>query len=344
MDFRVWQLVLVATVFGLSGCTRSENRVVVYCAQDREFAEDLFASFQSETNLAVSPKFDTEANKSVALAAELEREQDRPRADLHWNNEILATIRLARKGVYEAYRSPEAEPYPDWSRSSDFLWQAFASRARVLIVNTNLVPESERPKSMLELTAVKWNNRVAMAKPQFGTTATQAACLFEVMGSDAAKAYYLGLRNNGVQIVSGNKQVAMGVAEGRFAVGFTDTDDAMIELNAGKPVTIVFPDADGHPDFPRFGTLYIPNTLAVVRGGPNPEGAKRLMDYLLQPKTEARLALAGGFQIPLNPRVTVALPPALRTPTQVKPMRVDFERAADLWDRTQTFLREEFAR
>lgn len=337
-------LLAVLLSAGCQGCQPADEKVVVYCAQDQEFAEGVFAAFAAESKLAVSPKFDTEANKSVSLATELEAEATRPRADVHWNNEILATVRLARKGVYQPYTSPSAAPFPDWTKAKDGTWQAFAGRARVLVVNTDLVPEADRPTSLLDLTHPKWKGKVAIAKPQFGTTATQAACLFEVLGPDAAKAFYRGLKANGVRVVAGNKQTATGVSEGKFAVGLTDTDDALIELNARKPVTIIFPDKDGHPDHPRLGVLYIPNTLAVVKGSPNPAGAKKLLDYLLRPETEAMLATGGGFQMPLNPEVKVGLPKALLTPSQVKAMAVDFDRAADLWDEAQTFLREEFAR
>jgi iron(III) transport system substrate-binding protein len=327
------------------GCRKSESRVVVYCAQDREFAEGLFADFELDNKLAVAPKFDTEANKSVSLAVELEREANRPRCDVHWNNEIIATIRLARQGVYEPYGSPNAAAFPDWTRPSSRAWQAFASRARVLIVNTKLLPNNaDRPTSLLDLVDPKWQGKLAMAKPQFGTTATQAACLFEVLGSDTAKALYRGLKTNGITLVPGNKQVAQGVARGDFAVGLTDTDDAQIELNDGKPVAIIFPDRGGHPNHPRMGTLYIPNTVALIKGSPNPDGAKKLIDYLLRPESEARLAEGGGFQIPLNPNVTAKLSPALLAPSQVKVMAVDFEKAADLWDEAQAFLRDEFAR
>jgi iron(III) transport system substrate-binding protein len=334
---------LAAAAVAASGCSRRDSRVVLYCAQDQEFAEDLLAEFTQETGLAVATKFDTEAQKSVGLAAELEQEAGRPRCDVHWNNEPLGTIRLARKGVYEPYSSPNATPFPDWSRAPDQTWQAFAARARVLIVNTRLVPaEADRPRSILDLVNAKWKGRVAIAKPFFGTTATHAACLFDILGPDAATSLFTGLIGNGVAVVAGNKQVATEVSGGRFAVGFTDTDDALIELQAGKPVAIVYPDRDGHPVYPKLGTLFLPNTLAIVKNGPNPAAARTLIDFLLRPTMEAKLAEGGGFQIPLNPTVQVTLPPGLLTPSQVKPMDADFGRATDRWEETQTTLRKLF--
>lgn len=331
-----WLLLLVS----FTGCTKAADRVVLYSAQDREFAEPLFDDFRQQSKLTLAAKFDTEANKSVSLAAELLAERDHPRSDVHWNNEILNTIRLSRAGVYEGYTPPNAAGFPDWTRAADGTWQAFAARARVLIVNTNLVPDGQRPKSLFDLTDPKWRGRVAMAKPLFGTTATQAACLFEAVGPERAKAFYRDLKANDVQIVPGNKPVAVRVAAGEFAVGLTDTDDAIIEVRAGKPVAIVFPDAEPHPQFPRLGVLYIPNTLALVRGGPNPDGGRKLIDYLLT--REERLAAGGGFQIPLNPAVKADLPPQIRRPEVVTRMQVDFERAADRWDEVQEFLRNLF--
>jgi iron(III) transport system substrate-binding protein len=265
---------------------------VLYCAQDQEFAAQILPAFTHRTGLAVAPQYDTEANKSVSLYEALVREAARPRCDVHWNNEILSTIRLQRQGLLEPYCSPAAESFPASAHAPDHSWHAFAARARVLLVHTQLVPESARPRSLLELTDPRWKGRVAMAKPHFGTSATQAACLFAVLGRDEAQRFYRDLRSNDVQIVPGNKQVAEGVGQGQFAVGITDTDDALIEIEAGRPVVMIFPD--GHrPAADRLGTLFIPNTVALLRGSPNPEGGRKLIDYLLSEEVEARLAIAG---------------------------------------------------
>jgi len=341
---RVSRCLFACTSFlALAGCPSSNSRVVLYCAQDREYADTILSDFSAATRLTVAPKFDTEAQKSVGLYEEIVRESARPRCGVFWNNEILNTIRLQRQGLLEPYESPAAASYPSWAKAKEGTWHAFAARARVLIVNRS-VAESERPRSLMDLVNPNWKGRIAIAKPQFGTTATQAASLFEVLGTDAAKEFYQALKANGVTVLPGNKQVAQAVADGRFAVGLTDSDDAIGEFNAGKPVAVVFPDRDGHPTHPRLGTLFIPNTLMVIKGGRNQDGAKRLVDYLLSADVERRLAEGGGFQIPLNPETKANLHAALVRPEQVKVMAVDWERAADVWDEAQAFLRDEFAR
>jgi iron(III) transport system substrate-binding protein len=214
----------------------------------------------------------------------------------------------------------------------------------VLIVNTDRVPEADRPTSIFAMIDPRWKGQIALAKPNFGTTATHAACLFDTLGTDAAQDYFRKLQANNVQLVAGNKQVARSVAEGRSAFGLTDTDDAILELLAGKPVTLVYPDAAGHLEFPKLGTLFIPNTLALVRGGPNPEAGKKLIDYLLSPAVETQLAQGGGYQLPVNPELKGIVHPALKTRHQVKAMAPDWEKAADIWEDVQSFLRNEFMR
>jgi iron(III) transport system substrate-binding protein len=316
--------------------------VVVYCALDREFADDILEEFTKRTGLKVEKRYDTEANKSVGLYEDLIREAGRPRCDVHWNNEILATIRLQRQGIYAAYESPAALPYPAQYKAADHTWTAFAARARVLIVNTKRVKPEEMPKGLEDLTKPHWKGRIAMAKPLFGTTATQAACLFQVWGADKARAFFEDLKGNDVQIAAGNKQVAVGVGVGQFDAGMTDTDDALAEVDLGRPVAMIFPDRDA-PAGSNRGTLLIPNTVAMIKNCPNPDGAKKLIDFLLSPEVEAKLAHCESRQIPLNPKVDIALPDVIRSAREARAMPVDFPKAADAWNESQQFLKDTFA-
>jgi iron(III) transport system substrate-binding protein len=325
----------------LIGCTQAPE-VTVYCAHDREFADAVLQRFTEQTGIQVAVSYDSEANKAVGLYEDLLREAPRPRCDVHWNNEILATIRLQQKGILQPYASPSAAPFPEQFKARDRSWTAFAARARVLIVNTDRVKKDEMPRGLRDLTDPRWKGRIAMAKPLFGTTATQAACLFQVWGDAEAEDFYRKLHANGIEIVAGNKQVAVAVGNGQYAAGLTDTDDAFAELDAGRPVTIVYPDGDAPADANR-GVLFIPNTVAMIKGCPHPEAARKLVDYLLSPEVEKSLALSESRQVPLNPGVVFELPMHFATPKTVTSLPVDFEQAAARWQASQAFLIKEFA-
>src|ERR1043165_337675 len=115
-------------------------------------------------------------------------------------------------------------------RSPAGTWHGFAARARVLIVNTQLVPDDQRPNSIYDLADAKWKGKIGIARPIAGTTATHVACLFAVLGDEKAKEFFRSLRANDIQILGGNKQVAQAAGAGQIAFGITDTDDAIIEV------------------------------------------------------------------------------------------------------------------
>ena len=110
----------------------------------------------------------------------------------------------------------------------------------------------------------------------------------------------------------------------------------MVAIQEGKPVSIIWPDKEG------MGTLLIPNTVVLIKGGPNPEAAKKLIDFLLSSKVEEMLAHCESRQIPLRPDVKrLANVPTL---CEIKAMQVDYEKVADLIEPTSRFLQGVFVR
>jgi iron(III) transport system substrate-binding protein len=321
----------------LTGCwVPAENEVVVYAALDREFSEPILKQFEQQTGIAVRAKYDVESTKTVGLVTRIIEERERPGCDVFWNNEILHTLRLDQLGLLSAYQSSRAEQFPASYRSAQGLWYGMAARARVLLVNREQVAEGERPQSLADLTDPRWRDRVGIAKPLFGTTATHAAVLFATWGDARAQEFFRRMKGN-VRILSGNKQVAIAVGHGQLAFGLTDTDDAIIEVEQGRPVDIVFPDQQPGA----LGTLLIPNTVALVRGGPHARQAERLLEFLLTPAVEEQLAQGRSSQIPLQKSVSATA--RVLANRSVKWMEVDFAAAATAWEHAAGFLRDEFA-
>lgn len=317
----------------LPGCWGGTNEAVLYCALDSEFARPLLEEFSRKENIAVLPKFDVEASKTVGLAQALLAERDRPRADVFWNNEVLHTLRLDRAGLLEPQPEPIGGDLPAWARSPRRTWFGFAARARVLLVHLERLPPAERPSSVRDLADARFRGRCGLAKPLFGTTATHAACLFATWGTAAAEAFFEQADANGAQILPGNKQVAQAVGTGALDWGLTDTDDALAEIAAGKPVGIVWPDqVEGQP-----GTLFIPNTIAQIRGGPHPAAGRKLLEYVLSPAVETALAAGPSGQIPVREKLVG--PPGLADASRVRRMEVDFEQAADVWDAVAKYFK-----
>ena len=303
--------------------------------------------------MQVRVKYDQESNKTVGLATELIQTQQQPKADIFWNNEILHTLRLEKLGLLEPISEADLTRFPKAYRSSTGQWCGFAARARVLIINTDLLPDpSLRPNSIRDLADKKWTGQCAMARPVFGTSATHAAVLLSTLGDEQGMQLLKEMTSNAV-VQGGNKQVAQKVASGQFAFGLTDTDDAMIEVERGEPVAIVFPDQLEN----QCGVLLIPNTLAILKNGPNPGRSQQMLKRLLESDVESRLAAGDSTQLPLaiNNQKTASWRVTEKwldstgksetnfldsTDVKLKTMTVNFYAAAESWDQHKTTLSE----
>lgn len=328
-------VVFFAAALCLTGCG-DENEVIVYTALDQEFSERIFDEFTRETGIKVRAKFDSEASKTVGLTNLILAERNRPRCDVFWNNEILNTLRLKSAGVLASCEPTNAKYYPAQYRDEAGYWYGFAARARVLLVNKDLITPDTYPRSVDDLLDTAWADRVGIAKPLFGTTASHAACMFAIKGNEDATNWFAQVAKN-ARVYPGNKQVAVAVSKGAIAFGLTDTDDSIVAIEDGQPVEIIYPDqGDDQP-----GTLFIPNTVALIKGAPNVENGKRLINFVLRPETERLLAEGESAQIPLNTETPI--PVRVETPNTIKPMSIDFEAAAKKWDVSAKFLRKAFS-
>jgi len=327
---------LCLIMLAAAGTKKSSGEVIVYTSLDQLYSEPIFKEFEKSTGIRVKPVYDTEAAKTTGLVNRLIAESSNPQADVFWNNEIGRTIILKSKGILAPYRSPSAASIPHMYKDPEGYWTGFAARARILICNTNLVPTEEIPRSLGDLTASEWKGQVCIGNPLFGTTATHVAALFEVLGEDSAKSFFKALKQNGVVMVPGNSISRDYVRDGEMKIGFTDTDDANIAIQEGKPVTMIFPDKEG------MGTLVIPNAVALIKGARHLREAKLLIDYLLSEEVESKLAYSLSAQIPVRPEVDK--PDNVVSLDTITTMDMDWERLAEALATSTEFVHKLFVR
>lgn len=331
--------VVASIIFASQGCKRDGNssndsrEVVVYTSVDDVFARPIAEIFEKKTAIRVRLVPDTEETKSAGLVNRLIAEKNRPQADVFWSGDPIRAVILKAKGISAPYRSPAADGLPIQYSDPDGHWTGFSARARVLIYNKNLVPEGQEPRSSFDLLHDRFRGKGCLANPLFGTTSMHAAALFATLGDEKAKAFFDGFVTNGGKILSSNGEVRRRVANGEFAVGITDTDDANVARLEGKPIGIVYPDADG------MGAVLIPNCAVLIADGPNPGAARQFIDYLLSPETEQALAQSEAAQLPL--RSGVEIPSHVVPISRIKDVQVDYAKLGKLLEElTRGFLKD----
>jgi len=273
------------------------REVVIYTSVDQIFSEPILDKFEETTGIKVKAVYDVEATKTTGLVNRLIAEKENPLADVWWNGEIVQTILLKEEGVLVPYTSPEVAGIPEAYIDPEEHWVGFGGRARVCLVNTELIDLEDYPSSIYDFLDEKYSaDQIAIAYPIFGTTATHVAALYASLGPEDAEAFFTALSEREIRVVDGNGVVRDLVADGSVMFGLTDTDDSIGAIERGAPVEMVFLD-QGHDEM---GTLLIPNTVAMIKDGPNVEEAKLLIDYLLSEETVGELVELGWFQLPLR--------------------------------------------
>ncbi len=318
-------VVVIASVFAYLSWGRYNGtaEVVVYSSVDQPLARKIFSQFQRETGIPVRAVFDSEQTKGLGLVGLALAESSSPRADVFWSGDPAHSLLLVNRGIAQPYISPAAADIPSEFKSPDGAWTGLAARARVLLVNKNGIASGEMPSSIRDLTNPRWKGETAIANPLFGTAAYQIAALFAAWGDEKGKEFLNDLKANNVRIARSHAEVKGLVLGGEVAFGLLDTDDAAEAMKEQTTVEIVYPDQQD------LGTLVIPSTLVLIRGAPNTDGGKKLIDFLLSKKIEQQMVESGDY-IPLRPGIPT--PPNIRKIGDFKMMRINYSKVADEMD------------
>ena len=123
--------------------------------------------------------------------------------------------------------------------------------------------------------------------PLFGTTSTHFQALRQLWGDAVWQSWCRALVANNPFVVDGNSVVVKQVTRGEAWIGLADSDDIADAQQEGAPILAL-------PVTPE--TLFLPNTVAVIKNCPHPEAAQKLFDYLRDPKTSRRLVDAHALE------------------------------------------------
>ena len=342
---------LITCLAGATGCSpKVESEVVLRSTVDQEVAAPILAAFHRSEQKQIQPRatFGSAKTTSAEFVSSLESSQaddadDDDRGDVIWTDNMLLMIELQRGGLLQSHAWKVDPGFPTDMRADDKSWCGFAAVARVLIVNTERLPDPNAyPNSIEDLADPRWNQRCAIASPvdsqrrASANAAMHAALIGHAKGIEGATDWFGKVAQNAV-VMSTNSEVATAVAAGKVDWGLTDSSDAVVERDAGNPVAIIFPDQATH----QAGAIRIPHAVAVLKNPKHPIAATRLADYLVLPSTEDRLAMSDASQIPLSRTATFR--PRVLADSPVRWANIDMVAAERTWQVLEPVLVKIFA-
>ncbi|MEZ6183530.1 MAG: extracellular solute-binding protein [Planctomycetota bacterium] len=285
---------------------KGQGTLVVYSAHSQSDLDRLIPRFEAATGIQV----ELINLGSADVVQRLLAERGAPRCDVVWS--VGGEQPAAQPELWEAYAPPGlaevAEPF-----RVDGAWLPYTAIVSVLAVNTGLVPEGERPQGWRDLRDPRFEEHLVSARAdRSGSAYLQLVTVLQACGPDGWEVY-AGLLANAV-LTPGSSAVCRLVNDGEAWVGITLEDNARRYVEGN--VAVVYPTE---------GTIAAPDGIALVKGAPHPEAAKRFADWALSQETQAFLAQEIGRR---SVRADVPPPPGLPPLGELTLLPYDLEDAA----------------
>jgi iron(III) transport system substrate-binding protein len=262
----------------MSGAASAQNRSVVVYTAGPELLRGLAPVFQQRTGYEMQ----IVTAGSGELTQRLRAEAQRPQADVAVS--LGAAIIESNPNLFEAYTPADYDKVnPDLKLSQR--WLPFTAVSETVIaINTRLVPEAEAPTSWEALADPRYRGRIAYAgADRSGSAFTQLGTLLHIFGDERGWALFERILPNLI-ITGSSGQVIQGVASGEYPIGLTLEDGALRFIQGGAPVRIIYPSE---------GASMLPDAMALVARGPNPQGGRLVLDFITS--VEAQTLLAQQF-------------------------------------------------
>lgn len=223
------------------------------------------------------------------LTARISAEKYRPQGDLMWGGLSNSDGDIYSE-IFEHWLT-EYEPqiYPDYQSNNGFYSLDHLSTV-VFCVNTELEKElGLNIRNYNDLLDPRLKGKIVMPDPNSSSSAWNNVCnMMAVFGHDSPEvwAYIEKFLNNGVIISTSSSVAFKSVQSGEYVVGLTYEDGASTLLKSGATnIRMVFPED---------GTSASAFGCAMIKGAPNPEGAKAMINYLMSPEGQSYLGNALG--------------------------------------------------
>lgn len=313
------------------GCTSSDDAprtLTIYSGRSQDLIAPLVERFRAQGDLQVEVRY----GGTAELAATILEEGVNSPADIFFAQDAGALGALARRNRLQALPDALLSKVDGRYRSPLGLWLGTSGRARVVVYNTELVPEDTLPASLREFTDPRWKGRLGWA-PSNGSFQAFVTALRLTWGEDETRRWLEGILANEPRVYPSNTPIVEAVGRGEIHVGLTNhyyLFRFLAEHGESFPARIHYPTAGAVEN------LVILSGVAILDTCRNLPAAQRFIEFLLSEEAQAYFA-SETFEYPLRPGIPVH--PLLTPLDQIDAPDLDLSALEDL-EGTLELLRE----
>lgn len=296
-------LVVALALTVVSGPAAAQSTSVnIYSYREPGLIAPMLERFEQETGIHPVVLY-----SDAGLIERVVAEGENSPADLILTTDIgnLASAKAA--GIWQPLDDAALSRVPAAYRDSDGAWTALSLRARVFYVSRDRVPADLADMTYDDLSNPEWKGRLCMRSAQHVYSIGMIADYIAHNGIDAARTWLTGLRDNLAQRPTGNDRAQVkAVYSGQcdLAIGntyyyglmLTNTEE-IEQQDWAASVRIVFPNRE------TTGTHVNVSGALLMKQAPNPDNARKLIDFLVSDEGQALYSEA-NFEYPVVPEVT----------------------------------------
>lgn len=275
-----------------SNQTTQPQKLTLYCGLMEDHMVKAVQEFEKETGI----KVDAVRMSSGEIMGRIKAEKNNPKASVWFGGPADAFVQAKEEGLLEKYASPNAAKIPVQFKDADGYWTGIYIGYLGFVSNQKLLNEKGivPPKSWDDLLKPEFKGQVVLANPgSSGTAYTMLATIVQIMGEEKGLEYMKKLH---AQVKTYPKS---GTAPGRMAgqgeamIGLSFLHDGIKYREEGMKDIVL--------SAPGEGTGYEIGSVAIIKGGPDQDAAKKFVDWALSKKGEELGQQVGSYQFLTNP-------------------------------------------
>jgi iron(III) transport system substrate-binding protein len=258
----------------------ARNRLLIYTPHGKDQLNDFNARYKQQHPNADIQFLDM-GSREILDRVGVER--NRPQADLWWGASHTTFQTAAEQNLLLEFRPSWADKVPAGARDANDRWYGTYETPQVIAYNSEAVTEQEAPRDWDEVLDPKWRDKVLIRNPNPSDTMRVifgAMILRFYKDTGSADAGYEWLRKL-------DANVHEYTADGTLLMQKLARREGLVTL-WDMPDVRLFKDQKNLPVgyfVPASGTPVITDGIAIIRGGPNPEEARRFYEFVTTPES-----------------------------------------------------------
>ena len=227
------------------------------------------------------------------------------------------------RGILGQHKVPWHDKLARDLRHDDYRWYYVVRPIQAIAINTQLVAESDYPKSWKDTFDPKWKGKMGMPSIEAGGS---ALTLFSFLRMKIDPQSWQKIAANEPRTYASVAPVVNDLVRGRIAVAYGGASSFAEQIQSGAPLKIILPQ-EGLAAFGAFG-----NVSSTAK---HPNAAKLFVNYLTSKKGSTLIAKSGSYGT--HPDA----PPPETAGYKFPPQDQVWNISADQWDKIhETWLEE----